>query len=81
MKKVAITLRDHQAEAIERIRREQNIPRSHVIQEAVEEYLAARRDKDAVRTYEEGYRRIPEREEADSYADHAADVLGDEDWA
>lgn len=82
MKKYAISLPDPQAEAIERIRRVRGIPRSRVIQEAVDRYLAEEAERDAVRRYVEGYRRIPEREdEGEAYLALASEVLEPEDWS
>ncbi len=66
--------------AIERIRRQRNIPRSRVIQQAVSYYLAQAGLIDDVRAYEEGYRRKPEREPVEDFAHAAAEVLGSEDW-
>jgi metal-responsive CopG/Arc/MetJ family transcriptional regulator len=81
MTKFAITLPEAQAKAVERIRRAQRIPRSRVIQEAVAFYLAGRAQQEAVRSYEEGYRRKPEPvREAESGARATAEVLGHEDW-
>jgi predicted transcriptional regulator len=81
MTKLAITLPEDQAKAIERIRRARRVPRSRVIQEAVAFYLTGRAQQEAVRAYEEGYRRKPESaSEAESNARAAAEVLGHEDW-
>jgi metal-responsive CopG/Arc/MetJ family transcriptional regulator len=81
MKKLAITLGDEQAKAIERIRRQRKIPRSRVIQQAVELYLAHTGQLSTIRAYEEGYRRRPEQAEtAEGYGRAAAEVLGEEDW-
>ncbi|HET8679578.1 MAG TPA: ribbon-helix-helix protein, CopG family, partial [bacterium] len=63
MKKVAISLPDALADAIEQIRRKQRIPRSRVIQRAIAVYLAEQGRHGAVRAYENGYRRKPERAE------------------
>ena len=81
MTKIAITLPADQAKAIERIRRAQRIPRSRVIQQAVDFYLSRRAQHEAIGAYEEGYRRRPEPDgEAESAARAAAEVLGREDW-
>ncbi len=81
MKKIAISLPDYQADAVERIRRFKRIPRSRVIQQAIDRYLAEEEERDAIRRYEEGYRRYPESaEEAEAYSKAAAEVLGHEDW-
>lgn len=81
MKKVAISLPDDQAEAIERIRRKRRIPRSRVIQQAVAYYLAEQGIYAAVREYEEGYRRRPEdAAEAGAFGTATAAVLPEEEW-
>ena len=81
MIKIAITLPEDQARAIERIRRKQGVPRSRIIQRAVAYYLAEQDLVAAVREYEEGYRRHPEdAAEIESYAAATAEVLGPEDW-
>jgi metal-responsive CopG/Arc/MetJ family transcriptional regulator len=82
MKRFAISLPDHQAKAVERIRRVRNVPRSRIIQEAIDRYLADDETRDAVRRYIDGYRRVPESDhDGDAYARAAADVLGHEDWS
>jgi metal-responsive CopG/Arc/MetJ family transcriptional regulator len=82
MKRFAISLPDHQARAVERIRRFRNVPRSRIIQEAIDRYIAEIEERDAVKRYVEGYRRIPESEgDGDAYAQIAAEVLGSEDWS
>lgn len=83
MKKIAITLPDHQAEAIERIRHHRRVPRSRVIQQALDLYLASQQAiEEADEIYEAGYRAQPERlDEIEAYTRTAADVLGPEDWA
>jgi metal-responsive CopG/Arc/MetJ family transcriptional regulator len=80
MKKVAISLPDEQAAAIEQIRRRERIPRSRVIQRAIAFYLLERGRHAAIRAYEEGYRRHPEGAEAEAYAQATAEVLGPEEW-
>ncbi len=81
MKKIAITLPDDQALAIEHIRKRRKIPRSRVIQQAIAYYLRERNEYTAARRYEEGYRRMPEDPaEAEAYARMAAEVLEPEDW-
>lgn len=82
MKRFAISLPDHQAKAVERIRRFRNVPRSRIIQEAIDRYIAEDAARDAIRRYVEGYRRFPESEgDGESYAQAAAEVLGSEDWS
>lgn len=80
MKKIAISLPDRQAREIERIRRARRIPRSCVVQRAIDLYLTEEGRTLAVRRYEEGYRRRPERAESDAYAKAAAGVIGAEEW-
>jgi len=81
MRKVAITLPDDQAKAIESIRREKRIPRSRVIQQAIAYYLAEQEMRGAVREYEEGYRRHPEdAAEAAAFGTATAAVMSQEDW-
>ncbi len=81
MKKVAISLPDAQADAIERIRRKQRIPRSRVIQRAIAVYLAEQAGYGAVRAYEGGYRRKPERmKEVEALGKATAASLDLENW-
>lgn len=80
MKRIAISLPDRQADAIERIRRRERIPRSRVIQSAIARYLAEEGYLDDARRYEEGYRRRPERGEAEAFARAAVGVLSGEEW-
>ena len=80
MKKIAISLPDAQASAIERIRRRRKIPRSRVIQEAIAVYLQTEDETQAIRAYQEGYRRHPEGDEAEAFVRGATEVLGREDW-
>ncbi len=80
MKRVAISLPDAQADAIEEIRRRERIPRSRVIQRAIAVYLSEQGRHRASRAYEEGYRRKPEGTEAEALARATAGVLGEEDW-
>lgn len=71
---------DRQAREIERIRRERRIPRSRVVQSAIDLYLIDQGRGLAVRRYEEGYRRRPERAESEAFAKAAAGVLEVEEW-
>jgi metal-responsive CopG/Arc/MetJ family transcriptional regulator len=81
MRKIAISLPEDQARAIERIRKKRKIPRSRVIQQAIAHYLSEETEHAAVRQYEEGYRRMPEDPaEAEAYARLAAEVLELESW-
>jgi metal-responsive CopG/Arc/MetJ family transcriptional regulator len=81
MRKIAITIPEDQAKAIEAIRRRKRLPRSRVIQHAIARYLADERLVVAVREYEEGYRRIPEDvAEAEAFGAAASAVLGEEEW-
>jgi len=80
MKKIAISLPDRQANAIERMRRQQRIPRSRVIQNAIARYLAEEGYLDDARRYEQGYRKRPERQEAKAFAHAAVGVLAIEEW-
>ncbi len=80
MKKVAISLPDSQAEAIEKIRRKSRVPRSRVIQQAIAFYLSARGHLRDVRAYEHGYERKPEGIEAEAFAKATTTVLAHEDW-
>lgn len=81
MKKVAISLPDAQADAIEQIRRKERIPRSRVIQRAIAVYLAEQGRHRAVRAYEDGYRKRPERaDEVEALGKAAAGSLEPEDW-
>jgi len=80
MRKIAISLPDEQARAVERVRLKLRIPRSRVIQRALDMYLTEEGFFEAVRRYERGYRRRPERPEAGAFAEAAAAVLGRENW-
>lgn len=80
MKKVAISLPNDQAQAIERIRRKARVPRSRVIQQAIALYLEAGGNSKAVRAYEAGYVRKPEGTEAEAFAKATAAILSHEDW-
>lgn len=82
MKKMAISLPDDQAEAVERIRRRRAVPRSRVISEAIGLYLADEARREAVDTYVDGYRRIPEDDgEARAYAAAGSAAMGSEEWS
>jgi metal-responsive CopG/Arc/MetJ family transcriptional regulator len=81
MKKVTITLPDAQAAAIERIRRQRGLSRSRVVQQAIALSFAAQEKERAIRRYEEGYRKHPEKMEAIAYAKATASVLTKERWA
>jgi metal-responsive CopG/Arc/MetJ family transcriptional regulator len=80
MRRWAISLPDDLADAMERLRRKERIPRSRLIQRAIALYLSERGRYQAIRAYEDGYRRIPEGTEAEAYAQAAAQVLEEEDW-
>jgi hypothetical protein len=78
---MSVTLPEDQMRAVEKIRRQQRIPRSRVIQHAVSVYLGQAGIGDEARAYEEGYRRKPERSDAvEAYTGAAAEVLDSEDW-
>ncbi|MBI3997783.1 MAG: ribbon-helix-helix protein, CopG family [Armatimonadetes bacterium] len=77
---MAITLPEDLAEAVEQIRRRDRIPRSRVIQRAIAHYLADLEHHQAIRAYEEGYRRRPEAAAARALARATASVLPEEDW-
>ncbi|HKX18581.1 MAG TPA: ribbon-helix-helix protein, CopG family [bacterium] len=82
MRRFAISLPDHQAKAVERIRKFRNVPRSRIIQEAIERYIAQQEEQDAVQRYVEGYRRVPEDPaEGDAYMKLFAEILTPEDWS
>lgn len=81
MKKIAISLPDDQAAAIERIRHRRSVPRSRVISEAIGLYLSEEQRQEAVAAYVAGYRRQPEADDAEAYVAASVDVLGEEDWA
>ena len=81
MTRITITLPGDHARAIDLIRRRRRLPRSRVIQEAVAHYLGTHAEQKAVRAYEQGYLRKPERAaDAEAAALAAAEVLGPEDW-
>lgn len=81
MRKIAISLPDDQADAVERIRRRRGVPRSHVISEAIGTYLSEEARREAVAEYVEGYRRRPETNEAEAYVSAIVDGMDDEDWS
>lgn len=80
MRRVAISLPDAQAEALERVRRRQRIPRSRVIQQALDLYLREMAKQPAIRAYVEGYQRHPEGREAGAFVRAASRALPREDW-
>jgi hypothetical protein len=81
MTKIAVTIPEEQMRALERARRQQRLPRSRVIQNALALYFAQSGLAEQIRAYEDGYRRKPERgREFDAYAHAAAEVLGTEEW-
>ena len=82
MKKIAISLPDYQADAIERIRRQRGVPRSRVIQQALDLFLESHEAIDeADQVYEAGYRAMPEDpREAEAYASTATAALTPETW-
>ncbi len=83
MRKIAITLTERQADAIERIRLERGMPRSRVIQQALDLYLASQEPaNESDQAYEAGYRAKPEYAgEAEVYARITGEVLPLEEWA
>jgi hypothetical protein len=82
MEKIAITVTHDQVEAIDRIRLQRGVPRSQVIRQALDRYLASRAAVDeADDAYEAGYRDKPEvTGEADASARMAGEVLAPEKW-
>jgi metal-responsive CopG/Arc/MetJ family transcriptional regulator len=81
MKKIAITLTEEQAAAVEKLRRRRRVPRSRVIQEAVARFLESEGASSLVQAYETGYRRLPEDvREARAFAEAGAAILPLEDW-
>jgi metal-responsive CopG/Arc/MetJ family transcriptional regulator len=80
MKRWAISVPDDLADAMERLRRKERIPRSRLVQRAIALYLSQRGRYEANRAYEEGYRRHPEGAETEAYTQAAAEVLTVEDW-
>jgi metal-responsive CopG/Arc/MetJ family transcriptional regulator len=82
MRKIAITLPEYQAEAIERVRHQRGVPRSRVIKQALDQFLASQEAIDqADEAYEAGYRAKPERlSEVEAYTRMAAEVLTPEEW-
>jgi len=82
MTKIAITIRDEQMRTLERVRRRRGVPRSRIVQQALDSYFEQAGLSEDVQAYERGYRRRPERlVEARGYAQAAAEVLGREDWS
>ena len=62
-KRAAISFPDDLYARMERDRRQQRVPRSRWIHEAIGEYLAKRDEAKDVEAYFEGYRRFPETDE------------------
>ena len=81
MSKIAVTIPDEQMRTLERVRRQQRLPRSRVIQHALAFYFAQSGLAEEISAYEEAYRRKPEREaDLEAYGRAAAAVLGAEEW-
>jgi hypothetical protein len=81
MKKMAIIVTDQQAAAIERIRRQQGVTRSQVIQQALDLFLASCDvTEEADAAYGSAYRKRPEpAEEAEAYERLSREVLAPEE--
>lgn len=81
MSKIAVTIPADQMRTLERVRRQQRLPRSRVVQQALDFYFAHAGLSEEARAYEAAYRLKPERPaDAEAYARAAARVLDREDW-
>ncbi|HKB16683.1 MAG TPA: hypothetical protein VKF62_11500 [Planctomycetota bacterium] len=79
--KIAVSIPDSLFREVERVRRKTRRPRSAVVAEAIECWLARSKHADRVRRDEEGYRRYPETEEEIRAAELAAsDILAEIPW-
>ena len=78
--KIAVSIPAELHRAIETARRRGRRSRSHVVQEALRQWLRHQANVELVREYEEGYRRRPEgRAETDVALATAIGLLRDED--
>ncbi len=79
--KIAVTIPGALFREVERVRRRTRRPRSAVVAEAIESWIARWEHADRVRRDEEGYRRFPETQEEIRAADLAAsDILAQIPW-
>lgn len=79
--KIAISLPQKLLSEAERARKKSGESRSAFIQRAIRTLLAARRKKDAIRRYVQGYQRVPETAEEVAAAERSAqEILAQEPW-
>jgi len=82
MTKIAVTIRDEQMRRLEQLRQRRRVPRSRVIQQALDAYFAQTGLTEEIHAYEQAYRRRPENTgDLKSLARAAAEVLDAEEWS
>ena len=79
--KFAVSMPEEEFKEIEAIRFKQGVSRSKVILEAFELLKKSRMMEDQIRSYEEGYRNMPERpHDIKAWEDVSLATFSDEDW-
>ena len=79
--KFAVSMPEEEFKEIEAIRLKQRVSRSKVILEAFELLKKSRMMEDQIRSYEEGYRKMPERpHEMKAWEDVSLAGFSDEGW-
>lgn len=79
--KVAVSLPEDLFKRLEKVRRRQDVSRSAAFREALEAWLRDLQEREDVRRYIEGYRRMPEtREEMKAFEKLALTALSHEEW-
>lgn len=80
--KIAISLSQESFLRLEKLKIKLKKSRSELIQEAIECWLAGRRQKTLIDRYENGYRRIPEKFSHIASLERAQlETLSQEDWS
>ncbi len=79
--KMAISLPKEDFIMIEKLRRELNIPRSTLIDQAIRFWFSKRAEREQIHQYEQGYRKKPEKAQELRALERAQmEVLPEEDW-
>jgi len=79
--KFAVSMPEEEFKEIEAIRFKEGVSRSKVILEAFELLKKSRMMEDQIRSYEEGYRNMPERpHDIKAWEDVSLAAFSDEDW-
>ncbi len=79
--KFAVSMPEEEFKEIEAIRLKQGVSRSKVILEAFELLKKSRMMEDQIRSYEEGYRNMPDRPHGiKAWEDVSLATFSDEDW-